>query len=151
MRNPNRIYVFGGTVAILATAGLVTTAFAQPGREGVMTQILTDGEAPVAAFVTEAQARATALDTDGDGVVTRAELEANRDARRAEHERRRFPDANEDGVVSTAEFLAAAEQRFARLDANGDGVLSPDELKDDRPGRRRGGYDGQGKRGAPQR
>lgn len=38
-------------------------------------------------------------------------------------------DANKDGVVSRAEFFAAAETRFAKLDANGDRKLSGEEVK----------------------
>lgn len=50
-------------------------------------------------------------------------------------------DANHDGSVSEAEFTAAAHKRdrteFDRLDANGDGVLSKDELaKAKGPGQR---------------
>ena len=41
-------------------------------------------------------------------------------------------DANHDGAVTLDEFLAAwnktAKDQFARLDANGDGVLSKEEL-----------------------
>jgi Ca2+-binding EF-hand superfamily protein len=42
-------------------------------------------------------------------------------------------DANKDRTVTRAEFMARSDQRFARLDANGDGVISGDEL----PGRGR--------------
>jgi len=37
-------------------------------------------------------------------------------------------DANKDGVVDRAEWAAGQEARFKRLDANGDGKLSQDEL-----------------------
>ncbi|WEJ99885.1 MAG: EF-hand domain-containing protein [Candidatus Sphingomonas phytovorans] len=37
-------------------------------------------------------------------------------------------DTDRDGTISRAEFMARAEQRFAKLDANGDGQLSGDEL-----------------------
>ena len=39
-------------------------------------------------------------------------------------------DTNGDGVVSRAEFFAAAEARFKNRDANGDRTLSGDEMKD---------------------
>lgn len=37
-------------------------------------------------------------------------------------------DTDKDGTISRAEFMARADQRFAKLDANGDGQLSGDEL-----------------------
>ena len=37
-------------------------------------------------------------------------------------------DTNKDGVVDRAEWKAAQEARFKRLDANGDGKLTQDEL-----------------------
>jgi hypothetical protein len=37
-------------------------------------------------------------------------------------------DTDLDGRVTKAEFLAAADRRFKRLDKNGDGKLTPDEL-----------------------
>lgn len=49
-------------------------------------------------------------------------------------------DANGDGVVTRAEFLAQAGARFDRMDANHDGKLTPDEMP--RFGRRRGSANG---------
>jgi len=37
-------------------------------------------------------------------------------------------DTNKDGVVDRAEWKAGQEARFKRLDTNGDGKLTPDEL-----------------------
>jgi len=77
--------------------------------------------------------RLQALDTNGDGDISRAEVDAARQARFAE------ADANGDGAISEAEFTAAMEARaserrdrrqasaFTRADANGDGVISMDE------------------------
>lgn len=75
-----------------------------------------------------------AIDADGDGKVTRAELDAFRAARAAE------VDANGDGLLSAEELRAAdlkraearATERVERLiaahDTNGDGQLSAAEL-----------------------
>ncbi len=79
------------------------------------------------------------LDADGDGLVTQAELEAHRSARFTEI------DADGNGEVSLEEFQSHAQARsseraaemFARLDADGDGVLSRDVLE--AQGGRRGG------------
>ncbi len=38
-------------------------------------------------------------------------------------------DTDGDGAVSKEEFMAHKEQRFMKKDANGDGVLTEDEMK----------------------
>lgn len=40
----------------------------------------------------------------------------------------RRADTNGDGVITRAEYIAAVDARFARMDRNGDGVLTPDEM-----------------------
>ncbi|MEO1015302.1 MAG: hypothetical protein AAFX08_08975 [Pseudomonadota bacterium] len=122
-----------GVIAVLSL-GLVTSGLAQ-NRE-IMRQLKADGQVPVSAFVAAAEERASELDADGDGFVTKAEMEAHRDEMRKKLEAKRFPDADEDGVVSEAEFLDAARARFSRLDANEDGVLSKEEMPE-RGARRR--------------
>ncbi len=100
-----------------------------------------------------------AADTDGDGIVTRAEALAQADAMFARM------DADKDGTVTAEERQAAmaargsrrpggeggltatrmremAGRRFDRMDANGDGKLDAAELDASRPGRRGGGGEG---------
>ncbi|MEM1386144.1 MAG: EF-hand domain-containing protein [Pseudomonadota bacterium] len=74
------------------------------------------------------------FDTDGDGVVTRAEVDAAQAARFAE------ADLNGDGALSLDELIAAQEARrlarqtaqaqrlLAWLDQDGDGVVSAEEM-----------------------
>jgi len=38
-------------------------------------------------------------------------------------------DTNEDGQVDKAEYMAHAEQRFERADANGDGFITTEEMR----------------------
>jgi Ca2+-binding EF-hand superfamily protein len=52
----------------------------------------------------------------------------------------RRADANEDGVITRAEFDASAGERFARRDDNSDGAITQDE----RQGRGGGGADNGG-------
>ncbi len=74
------------------------------------------------------------FDADGDGQVTRAEVDAFRTERFEEM------DGDGDGVVSLDEMREAAmamaaeraEARFADLDADGDGTLVVDELAPER-------------------
>ncbi|UWQ92535.1 calcium-binding protein [Rhodobacteraceae bacterium M382] len=102
--------------AILATAGVIVagTAHAQPGGFGK--------HGPKVSF--------EELDTDGNGEVTKTEMEAHRDARFAK------ADTNGDGKLTLDEMQAQArkkaEARSANMlkefDKNGDNALSQDEM-----------------------
>jgi Ca2+-binding EF-hand superfamily protein len=80
----------------------------------------------------------TRLDANNDGQLTRAERRAERGERRGRSGRHggmhslERADANNDGNVTRDEFLARPTQMFDRLDANDDGVISTAE----RPQRR---------------
>jgi len=103
-----------------------------------------------------------AADADQDGQITKAEMAAHRAAMfekidkngdgvltAEDHEGSKGPmgkrgarlDADQDGKVTKAEFLAGSDELFERLDANGDNVISKDELSARRAG------PSQGKRG----
>ncbi|MEL6287230.1 MAG: EF-hand domain-containing protein [Pseudomonadota bacterium] len=84
-------------------------------------------------------------DANGDGQVTADEMKAQRMRRierrmerRIQRQMRRL-DENRDGVVSKAEFVDAAKQRFTWADLNDDGTLTRDELPRRGKGRRGGG------------
>lgn len=80
--------------------------------------------------------RFSALDSDGDGRITEAEMQAKRSRYFAD------ADANADGVLDRQELEALIEarrkarmdRRFARLDANGDGGISAEEFAARKPG-----------------
>lgn len=71
-----------------------------------------------------AEERFARLDTDNDGVVTLAEIEAagGRGGRMLARS-----DADGDGRITRAEARAGTADMFRRMDANGDGVISEDE------------------------
>ncbi|MEL6259111.1 MAG: EF-hand domain-containing protein, partial [Pseudomonadota bacterium] len=84
-------------------------------------------------------------DADNNGLVTQAELEAHREAHKAEFRSKVFSkvDVDGDGALSLDEFQTPEGQGFDRVDANGDGLLTEDEIKamgeQARKGRRRRG------------
>ncbi|MCW5773695.1 MAG: EF-hand domain-containing protein [Rhodospirillaceae bacterium] len=69
-------------------------------------------------------------DANHDGVVTKEELAKAFAGRGATARDRMFArlDADKDGKISAAEYQASGEQRFARLDRNKDGVITADEI-----------------------
>jgi len=105
-----------------------------------------DGAVSLPEFQAMGEERFARLDTDGDGLLTMEELAAGR----RHGGRRGFGpgeiDTDGDGAVSFSELQAVrpemTEERFARLDENGDGVISRDE----RPRRPGGGFRGRGGR-----
>jgi len=109
--------------------------------------------------------RLRAADTDGNGLLSRAEaaalpriaeqfdaIDPNRDNQLSREELRAFHqaqrmqmagDTDGDGKLSKAEALAKASERFDRLDANHDGFVTPEEMKAARAGQHhahRGGW-----------
>ncbi len=102
--------------------------------------------------------RFSSADTDGDNLVSAAELDAfmiaERERKQAERRAKRFAklDANGDGYITAEEHAAAADKRvermFKRMDADGDGVITEAEreaMRDKMKERR--GKRGQGRQG----
>ena len=119
-------------IAVLLTTGIgiagVTAVSAQgPGqRSGERFERLdanNDGELTLEEMTAKQAAMIEEADADGNGALSKAEMRAFREAKRAE----RNPDKNDDGVIDRTEFINAAQDRFDRLDADGDGLLSEDE------------------------
>lgn len=99
-------------------------------------------------------------DTDGSGGLSEAEMIAAREARGEAREGRRGQrgemrrggrrggdramrmlrraDTNQDQIVSKAEFDAAVEARFARVDSDGSGTITAEEREAAREARREG-------------
>jgi Ca2+-binding EF-hand superfamily protein len=79
-------------------------------------------------FLNRQTSRIMAADTDGDGRVSRAELEAVATKGRRDPSRL-FDrmDSNHDGYLDKGEIQAALTMRFHRMDHNDDGIVTPDE------------------------
>ena len=131
-----------GGVAALALSG---AAIAQTGDGQRGWRMDPDARVSQAEFVDQRVARLTAMDANGDGVVSREEMQAQRQARMGERRDGMFErmDADGDGSVTRAEYDAAhaqrSEQRAERRGARG-------EAGHRRGGRGHGGGHGMGMR-----
>lgn len=89
-----------------------------------------DGKISSAEFQAAAAKRFDAADVQHSGQVTAEQL-ANSPAARdhagkmAEHEVKKF---GSNGVITRDQYLAAAQSHFAKLDKNGDGFITEDEM-----------------------
>lgn len=110
------------------------------------------------------------MDTDGNGQISKAEFRAQHDARQEKmaewragkggpdgqrmgrmHHRGKMggmwgKDADKDGTVTRAEFMARPMAMFDRADANKDGTVTAEEMKAAMPGR---GERGKGRMAPP--
>lgn len=115
---------------------------------GFLKEMDVDGDGSVTRIEIETfhAARATAIDSNGDGEVTVGELEAHREAQRQQRMAAHLAsmDSDGDGKVSVAELQSAASWKVARLDRDGDGII---ELRD--LGQRHGHGRGPGMENAP--
>ena len=99
-----------------------------------------DGAVDRAEWKAAQAARFKQLDTNGDGKLTQDELFARTPAignsvlptdRQAQRQSTYFQllDADKDGVVTLAEFMAQADRNFARCDINKDGRIDTAECR----------------------
>ena len=144
------------TLALAATSIAAAACSAQsaptdtprgPGHRGAAMMMHADanhdGVITRAEAMAEADARFAKLDTDGDGQVTAAEMQARRSAMRDRMQARgkapraggpdgarmgRRGDVDGDGLMTKADAEARAAKRFDRMDANHDGKLDKTEL-----------------------
>ncbi|WP_421731246.1 EF-hand domain-containing protein [Brevundimonas sp.] len=111
-----------------------------------------DGPMTLTAMQVRSDERFRAADSDGDGVISSAELETlaqagpggGRDGRGGGRGLARA-DADGDGRITLEEARAQVAERFARMDSNGDGAITDDERPqrgDWGGGRGRDGRDG---------
>lgn len=92
-----------------------------------------DGRVSLDEFLAAETAHFKSIDTQNKGVIDANDIAASprtleRDQRIAQSKIKRM-DTQGSGMVDENEYLADAAARFAKLDANGDGVLTPDELR----------------------
>jgi Ca2+-binding EF-hand superfamily protein len=155
----------------LASAGAVALIAIPALAQGPKADLNQDGQVTKAEFMANSAEKFTRADVNFDGFIDESERKGLREQGRADRTKRAFGklDANNDGVVTEAEMLAAQEERgekrsdrrearkaerLERFDTDGDGVLSDAEKETARAARKeaRGdkkGFkrDGKGKRG----
>ena len=146
-------------ISTILTGGLLSVALAGTALAGPMdapADLNKDGQLTKAELTTHLDQRFKAMDSNGNGQLETAEMQAAKQERQAKRAERREArsgeavgkrsgekrgeqrgakrggqrgqlDANGDGVITRAEFGARALARFERADANSDGVVTQDE------------------------
>lgn len=135
MKNSRKILALAVTACVLAPV----TVFAQADGPRGGGRLDTNGDGVITLSDMQAQRAAMfdRMDADKDGMLTPEERAAAKSERqqqaRADRPERGGARATE--TISRADFIADAERQFARLDADGDGTLTRAEMQAGRKGR----------------
>lgn len=115
--------IFGLSLLTVASSAVAHPSFFQ--------HIDTDGDGALTRAEVEnsTATRAQVLDANGDGTITLEELQADLEPIRKRMLQRRLAaaDRDGDGIVSLHEFSDGRVERIMRRDSNGDGIISEDE------------------------
>lgn len=128
--------ILAGTTTI-GIAGYAVADNHRGGKGHMIEKMDTDGDGNITKAEVDAlkASRFAEADANGDGGLTMAELdafhEAERARRMAERKQRMFERSDKDGngAISVDEFEARGGSMFDRLDSNDDDVISADEIE----------------------
>ena len=114
-----KMIVLGG-VAVLAMSGAALAQTDSDGQRGW--RMDPNARVSQAEFVDRRVARLTTMDANGDGVVAREEMQAQRQARMVERRSQMFErmDVDSDGSITRAEYDAAHAQRMEQRAERGE-------------------------------
>jgi Ca2+-binding EF-hand superfamily protein len=118
-----------GVLALVMTSGVALAH--GPHGGGKMMPRNSDGVVTKENMEQRQAERFARMDTDGDGRLSVDELHAGLQRERSER-MHKWLDRDGDGFVSAEELAAMQNKRFAKMDANGDGVLDKDEMRSSR-------------------
>jgi len=135
-RRKARMKYFTAAVA----AGALALAFGAAAHEDEMQMMDSnkDGMISPAEHAAGARRMFQEMDADHDGKVTAAEMDAMHAQMKpadtsgpsmSSAEKIKTIDKDNDGVLTAAEHEAGSREMFAKMDANGDGSVSADELR----------------------
>lgn len=130
-------------VAATAVIALTQPAWSQPSGprgnlDALIAQMDGDGDGAISrAEMDAAQSqRFATLDVDGDGLVSEAEftdaVKQRGRGRMADRMAQQFAqtDADGDGLATESEFVDIGSTRFDRMDADGDGLVTAEEMRE---------------------
>jgi Ca2+-binding EF-hand superfamily protein len=126
-------------VAITLTATSVALAYGGPRAYVGQADTNKDGSVSKAEAAQFTEARFAEADSNNDGTISQTEADALKQKHRAGFEQKaqeRFAskDANKDGKLQQTEIPRMPEGMFKKLDANGDGGITPEEFRAHGPG-----------------
>ena len=135
-----RLTLAAVSATAIAAFSLPLIAVAQPhghhgGMKAHLTEFDTNGDGDISKAEIDAKRAATFADADtnADGALSQAELVAHHEAKQAERKAKRQAamfaklDADGNGTISADEFNSRPMRGFDKMDTDGDGVITEEE------------------------